>query len=43
LILAQRATAPLTQIPVAHLAQGTYSVVAFSKNHIVGTARFVKK
>ena len=43
LILAQHATAPLTQISVAHLAQGNYSVVAFSKNQIVGTARFVKK
>ncbi|MCL2327682.1 MAG: Ig-like domain-containing protein [Bacteroidetes bacterium] len=43
LIFAQRATAPLTQFSVAHLAQGNYSVVAFSKNQIVGTARFIRR
>ncbi|MDR2963250.1 MAG: T9SS type A sorting domain-containing protein [Bacteroidales bacterium] len=42
-VLAHAATASTSHIEVSNLAQGNYTVVAFAKNRIVASARFVKK
>lgn len=43
IVLAQIATMPITQLSVANLMRGNYTIIVFSNNKIVGTARFVKK